>query len=91
MQSQKRKEADQFAKMRKFVGKNDVCICLRPLFHAAAHLYGTSNYHNRFFVNLNISSRYYDILFVKYLLKHNTRVVVLALEIFYGDIMSTFN
>ena len=43
------------------------------------------------FVNLNISSRYYDILFVKCLLKHNTRVVVLALEIFYGDIMSTFN
>ena len=39
------------------------------------------------FVSLNISSRYYDILFVKCLLKHNTRVVVLALEIFYDDIV----
>ena len=39
------------------------------------------------FVNLNTSSRYYDILFVKCLLKHNTRVVVLALEIFYDDII----
>ena len=33
------------------------------------------------FVNLNISSRYYDILFEKCLLKHNTRVVVLALDL----------
>ena len=40
-----------------------------------------------FCIILNISSRYYDILFVKCLLKHNTRMVVLALEIFYGDIM----
>ena len=43
------------------------------------------------FVNLNISSRYYDALFVKCLLKHNTGVVVLALEIFDDDIMKTFN
>ena len=41
----KRKEAVKFTQLRKFVGKKDVCLCLRPLFHAAAHLYGARTYH----------------------------------------------
>ena len=54
---------------------------MRPL------IYTVHAYTITVFVNLNISSRYYEILFVKCLLKHNARVVVLALEIFYDDIV----